>query len=70
MRTNLGGLPVPSEVAELVIAHKQRGIRGVYDLHGYRVEKKRALSLWAARLEEIVRPTPTGKVTSLLQGAR
>jgi integrase len=62
MRTHLGGLPVPSDVAEMVIAHKQGGVRGVYDLHGYRDEKRRALELWAARLKDIVEPAPGGNV--------
>jgi integrase len=58
MRTHLGGLPVPSDVAELVIAHRQTGVRAVYDLHRYREEKRHALQLWAARLKTIVEAAP------------
>jgi len=47
MRTGLSGLPVPNNVAELVIAHAQPGLHKVYDLHTYREEKRRALELWA-----------------------
>jgi integrase len=65
MRTHLGGLPVPSDVAEMVIAHRQAGVRAVYDLHRYRDEKRRALELWAARLREIVEPAPTSNVVHL-----
>jgi integrase len=62
MRTHLGGLPVPSDVAEMVIAHRLGGVRGTYDLHAYRDEKRRALELWAARLMEVVEPAPGGNV--------
>jgi integrase len=62
MRTHLGGLPVPSDVAEMVIAHRASGVRAVYDLHRYRDEKRQALELWAARLQEIVEPAPSGNV--------
>lgn len=62
MCTHLGGLPAPSDVAEMVIAHKQGGVRGVYDLHGYRDEKRRAIELWAARLKEIVEPEPVDRL--------
>jgi integrase len=54
VRTGFGGLPVPTKVAELVIAHAQPGLHKVYDLHKYRDEKRRALDLWAARLDAIV----------------
>jgi integrase len=65
MRTHLGGLPIPSDVAEMVIGHRQSGVRAVYDLHRYRDEKRRALDLWAARLKEIVEATANGKVVQL-----
>ena len=55
MRTGLGGLPVPNNVAELCIAHAQPGLHKVYDQHGYRDEKRRAFELWAARVMSIVR---------------
>jgi integrase len=56
MRTGLGGLPVPTNVAELVIAHSQPGMHKIYDLHAYREEKRRALMLWADALLAIVEP--------------
>ncbi|MEW6438819.1 MAG: site-specific integrase [Pseudomonadota bacterium] len=62
VRTHLGGLPVPSNVAELVIAHAQPGLHKVYDLHAYRDEKRRALELWADRLLSIVGEAPGGNV--------
>ncbi|MGO9006624.1 MAG: tyrosine-type recombinase/integrase [Beijerinckiaceae bacterium] len=65
MRTHLGGLPVPSNVAELVISHAQPGLHKVYDLHAYRDEKRRALELWAARLLSIVEPADDAKVVRL-----
>jgi integrase len=56
MRTGLGALPVPSNVAEMTIAHAQPGLHQVYDRHSYRDEKRRAFELWAARLKDIVEP--------------
>ncbi len=56
MRTGLGALPVPNNVAELCIAHAQPGLHRTYDLHSYRDEKRRAFELWATRLLSIVEP--------------
>jgi hypothetical protein len=56
MRTGLSALPVPPDVAELVIAHARPGLRKVYDMHLFEAEKRRALELWAARLRDIVEP--------------
>jgi integrase len=55
MRTGLSAL-VPSDIAELVIAHARPGLRKVYDQHAFEAEKRRALELWAARLRGIVEP--------------
>jgi integrase len=57
MRTGLGGLPIPPNVAELCIAHAQPGLHAVYDRHSYRSEKLRAFELWAEKLREIVSPS-------------
>jgi integrase len=65
MRTGLGALPVPNNVAELCIAHAQPGLHKVYDLHGYRAEKRRAFELWAARVAEIVEPGGPDNVVRL-----
>jgi integrase len=61
MRTGLGALPVPNNVAELCIAHAQPGLHRTYDLHSYRDEKRRAFELWAARLLSIVEPDTLAK---------
>jgi integrase len=65
VRTGLGGLPVPTKVAELVIAHAQPGLHKVYDLHSYRDEKRRALDLWARRLQAIVEGAAASNVVEL-----
>jgi integrase len=65
VRTGLGGLPVPTKVAELVIAHAQPGLHKVYDLHKYRDEKRRALDLWASKLLGLVEPNPPGNLVHL-----
>ncbi len=65
MRTGLGALPVPNNVAELCIAHAQPGLHRTYDLHSYRDEKRRAFELWASRLAEIIEPGAPSNVIEL-----
>jgi integrase len=62
MRTGLSGLPVPTDVAELVIAHARPGLRKVYDQHSFVDEKRRALELWEGRLRDIIQPPPANVV--------
>jgi integrase len=62
MRTRLSALPVPDIVRELVIAHTQKGLHKVYDLHAYASEKRHALDLWAAKLRDIVTLPPPNVV--------
>jgi hypothetical protein len=62
MRTGLSALPVPPDVAELVIAHARPGLRKVYDMHSFEAEKRRALELWAGRMRDIVAPPPANVV--------
>src|ERR1019366_3579013 len=70
MRTGLGGLPVPPNVAEMCIAHAQPGLHQVYDRHSYRDEKRRAFELWSARLREIVEPGAPSNVIHLSEAPR
>ena len=69
MRTGLGGLPVPNNVAGLCIAHAQPGLHKVYDQHSYRDEKRRAFELWASRLHAIVEPGTAANVIPLKKAA-
>lgn len=54
-RTNLAKLKVPTDIAELVLGHAQRGLVGVYDRHAYVEERREALELWAQKLQSIVK---------------
>jgi hypothetical protein len=56
MRTQLSALPIPDEVRELMIAHRQSGLHQTYDLHD---EKRRGFELWADHLVRIVEPRPS-----------
>jgi len=58
MRTHLSALPISGTVAELMIGHKQQGIRAVYDRYGYIEEQRTGFELWATRLRGIVDPAP------------
>ena len=64
VRTHLSALPVQDIVRELTIAHAQKGLHKVYDLHAYQDEKRQCLELWERRLKGIVSPPPA-EVTDL-----
>jgi integrase len=70
MRTGLGGLPIPTNVAELCIAQAQTGLHKVYDQHSYRDEKRRAFTLWAERLHAIVNGTDGDNVVTFTARGR
>jgi len=56
MRTHLSALPISGVVAELMIGHKQQGVRAIYDRYQYVEEQRAGFELWAARLRGIVEP--------------
>jgi integrase len=56
VRSGLSRLKIAEEVREAVLAHARPGIKGVYDLYEYLDEKREALTLWAARLRDVVHP--------------
>jgi integrase len=58
VRSGLSALRVPHNVAEAVLAHRQGGVVGTYDVHEYQDEKAEALEAWARRLASIVNPEP------------
>ena len=62
VRTHLSALRIGEEVREAVLAHVRPGIKGVYDQHQYLEEKREALTLWSARLRDIVEPPPANVV--------
>jgi integrase len=62
VRSNLSRLKISEEAREAVLAHARPGIKGTYDLHDYRDEKREALDLWAARLRDIVELPPPNVV--------
>jgi integrase len=59
MRTGLAQAGVSVFVAELIIAHRQSGVHGTYDLHRYDVEMLAGLRDWEMRLAAIVIPEPS-----------
>jgi integrase len=59
MQTGLSMLGVPDVVAELAIAHSQKGSHRVYNQHGYLTEKRNAMERWEAHLRSICAPVPT-----------
>lgn len=54
MRSHLSKLPIEEHVRELMIAHKRKGIAGVYDQADYLDEKRAGFELWCARLATVV----------------
>ena len=72
VRTRLAELGVSVFVGELVVAHRQRGVHGIYDRHTYDAEKREALERWERRLLSIVAgPEPASpNVVPMLAKAR
>jgi integrase len=64
-RTALSTLGVEHHVAELAIAHRQKGIAKVYDLHRYDLPKRKAFEKWARRVKQILTEPADRKVTTL-----
>jgi integrase len=62
VRTHLSALRIADEVREAVLAHVRPGIKGVYDKYEFADEKREALTLWNARLRNIVEPPPANVV--------
>jgi integrase len=62
-RSHLSRLKIEEVARESVLAHARPGIKGTYDLHDYREEKREALQMWAARVRTIVEPTPSNVIT-------
>jgi integrase len=63
-RTGLSRLQTPPHIAELCIAHTQKGLHKVYDLHKFDDEKRHAFEAWAAHVLRVVEP-PEGRVVPL-----
>jgi integrase len=55
MRTHLSALPIGGTIAEMMIGHKQRGIRAVYDRYAYLDEQRAGFELWAQRLDTVLK---------------
>jgi integrase len=58
-RTGLSMLNVMPHVSELCLAHRQRGVAKIYDLHRYEPEKREAFTQWATWLLSVVEPQST-----------
>jgi len=63
-RTGLSTIGIRPDIAELCIAHRQRGLARIYDQHRFDREKREAFALWARHLLGIVSP-PADNVTPL-----
>jgi integrase len=62
MRSHLAALRIPDHVAEMALGHGRRGLQRIYDRHRYEDELREALTLWSARLRDIVEPPPANVV--------
>jgi integrase len=63
-RSLLSRAGVNSDVAEMILGHTLKGVRGTYDRHSYHNEKAHALEALAAQLRLIANP-PKGNVRQL-----
>jgi integrase len=53
--SHMTSIGIPRDTVAKVLNHTERGVTAVYDRYGYDREKREAVELWAARLEEIMR---------------
>jgi integrase len=53
MRTRCGELGIRPDVAELMLAHKLRGIQATYDHYDYAKELKDAWRCWSAKIKAL-----------------
>jgi integrase len=58
-----GSLQVTPDIAERVLGHKIKGVRGIYDRHTYTNEKGKALLALAAEIDHILNPPPPNVVS-------
>lgn len=68
--TQMQALGVPIEVTEKVINHKSgetAGIRGIYNLHAYTTEKRKALDAWGSYLERLIKGADARNVFPLAE---
>ena len=56
MRTGLSTIGIAPHIAELCIAHRQRGLARIYDLHRFDNEKRAAFEAWERCVVSIVNP--------------
>jgi hypothetical protein len=70
VRSGLSQLRIPHNVAEAVLAHRQGGGVGTYDVHEYQDEKAEALATWAERIKSIVNPEPVPAKVVRMRGRR
>jgi integrase len=61
-RSHLAALRIPDHVAEMVLGHGRKGLQRIYDRHRYQDELREALTLWSARLRDIIEPPPANVV--------
>lgn len=69
--TNLQALGIPIEVTEAVLNHisgTRAGVAGIYNRYRYDPEKRAALADWDARLQEMLRNSPTPASRRLTNG--
>jgi integrase len=64
-RTGLSTLKVAPHIAELCIAHRQKGVVRTYDLHRYDLEKRRAFERWAQHVKQQILEPAGRKVVPL-----
>ena len=54
VRTGLARLGCPTDIAEAILGHSQKGIQGTYNLHRYNDECKVWLQKWADHLDSLM----------------
>ena len=61
--SHMTGMGISRLVVAKILNHVETGVTKVYDRHSYDAEKRHALKVWAARVEEIVAGEPAADET-------
>jgi integrase len=70
VRTGLSKLRIEFHIAEMVLAHRQGGVVGTYDIHEYEDERREALERWAQHVASIVNQKPAAPKVVKLRARR
>jgi integrase len=68
--TSLASAEVPTETTSKILNHRQPGVTSIYNRHHYDGQKRRALDMWAQKLQAILDDTSGDNVLPFASGQK